>query len=229
MTAQFEYQEEFEFAIELALQVSQIFTPAFHSNKDVEIKDFQSDLVTKTDGAIEKAIFGAIRKKYPSDNTIGEESSEGAIFDNRRTWIVDPIDGTTNFVHSNPECCICIGFTVNKTAQFGVIYCPILRDLYSGRRGHGAYLNGRKIRVSETTALNQAVVSTYLIPSESMGLKESCETLARLSAERDGCCHGVRLGGSSALTMCQLAAGLFFKLFIALLFFIFIIRPSVLF
>jgi fructose-1,6-bisphosphatase/inositol monophosphatase family enzyme len=207
MAARFAYQEEYEFALRLVQQTSQIFIPAFHSNKDVQIKAFGSDLVTKTDEAIEKAIFSAIRKQYPSDNTIGEESSEGAIFDNRRTWIVDPIDGTTNFVHSNPECCICIGFTVDKTPEFGVIYCPILRDLYTGRRGFEASLNGRKIRVSETRALDKAVVSTYLIPSESMGLKESCETLQRLAGETEGCCRGVRLGGSSAAMICQLAAG----------------------
>ena len=215
MAAQFAYQEEYEFTLKLVQEVSQTFTPAFHSIKHIETKSFGSDLVTKTDQAVEAAIFSAIRTKYPSDNTIGEESSEGAIFDNRRTWIVDPIDGTTNFVHSNPECCICIGFTVGKTPEFGVIYCPILRDLYTGRRGFGAALNGRTIRVSGTAALNRALVSTYVIPSKGMGLKESMESIQRVSGEGcchgdvsgEGCCRGLRLGGSSAIMICQLAAG----------------------
>ncbi|XP_063693611.1 inositol monophosphatase 1-like [Bolinopsis microptera] len=141
----FAYEDEYNFALSLVKEASCLFTPAYNSHKNIETKESSSDLVTETDKAIEDLISSKVKEKYPEHGFIGEEtvSADGKIvFDDRPTWIVDPIDGTMNFVHCYPHTCIVIGFTVLKTVQFGVIYNPVLDQLFTGRLGFGAQLNG---------------------------------------------------------------------------------------
>ena len=82
---------------------------------------------------------------------IGEESTAAGIkceFTDAPTWIIDPVDGTMNFVHSFPYTCVSIGLWVNKTAEIGIVYNPILDQMFTARKGQGAYLNGEKLQVS---------------------------------------------------------------------------------
>ena len=129
------------------------------------------------------------------------------MFGDSPTWIVDPIDGTMNFVHRYPHTCIVIGFSVNKEVQFGVVYNPVLDHLYTGRRGYGAQLNGFPLRVTGETKLNKALLLCE------MGGRRDEETLAikarnitAVCVEPDAC-HGLRMQGSAALNMCAVAAG----------------------
>ena len=92
---------------------------------------------------------------------IGEETTvEKVKFTNDPVWIVDPVDGTTNFVHSFPHCCLSIGFYVNKEAQIGVVLNPITNELYSAVNGQGAYLNGRTLKHSGQKELNKSQIIT---------------------------------------------------------------------
>ena len=130
------------------------------------------------------------------------------MFDERPTWIVDPIDGTMNFVHRLPHSCIVIGFAVHGIVQFGVIYNPVLDQLYTGRRGYGAQLNGFPIHVSGVTELNKALLAcnemVFTQTQESISIRTL--NMAAVCTAPDAC-HGLRVHGSAALNMCAVACG----------------------
>ena len=108
-----------------------------------EEKKNTADLVTETDQHTEKLVCQAIREKYPDHKFIGEESwaaGEQAAITNEPTWIIDPIDGTTNFVKGFPFVCISIGFVYHGEPTIGVIYAPFLGYLYAACKGHGAFI-----------------------------------------------------------------------------------------
>ncbi len=118
--------------------------------------------MTATDKANEKLIFDAVRKRFPDDMLIGEESSADAgsiaALTDAPTWIVDPVDGTTNFVHGFPMTCVSIGFGRGGKMEVGVVYDPCADELYQAVRGFGAFLNGQRAYSSDCTELGNAVV-----------------------------------------------------------------------
>ncbi|MGE0004975.1 MAG: inositol monophosphatase [Parvibaculaceae bacterium] len=121
---------------------------------DVERKGTQ-DLVSEADRACEDMIVGALHKLFPEDGFLGEERglrNAGA----KATWIIDPIDGTANFLRGIPFWCVSLGLLTARTFVIGVIYNPVTDELYAARRGGGATLNGRKIEVGKVTALADA-------------------------------------------------------------------------
>ena len=129
------------------------------------------------------------------------------VFADRPTWIVDPIDGTMNFVHCYPHTCIVIGFTVLKTVQFGVIYNPVLDQLFTGRLGFGAQLNGFPLQVTGETKLNKSLLICEMggrRDSKTMAIKT--QNMAAVCSEPDAC-HGLRMQGSAALNICAVACG----------------------
>lgn len=99
---------------------------------------------------------------------IGEEaSSDGkrTEFTDAPTWVIDPIDGTMNFVHNNPHSCISVAFFIAKDTQIGIVYNPTADKLYTARKGHGAWCNGIRLYVSKVTAIGESLVSTEFGPS----------------------------------------------------------------
>ena len=200
----FPYEKEFQFALTLVKQAAQIFIPAYAAPKHVSTKSSNTDLVTETDEAIETLIRNGIRSQFPEDNYVGEELSESPAYDGRRTWIIDPIDGTTNFVHSYPDSCISIGFTVERKPTFGVVYAPHTRQLYTARAGCGAQLDGAPLHVSSCTDISTALISTYLLSDKATAVNVA--NITRLCGE-PAACHGFRMGGSGVLMLCEIAAG----------------------
>lgn len=94
-----------------------------------------------------------------SSRFIGEETqvNDSLILTNNPTWIIDPIDGTMNFYHNFPHSCISIALAVNQTLEIGIIYNPLLKQLFTARRGHGAFYNGNQIRVSDKTDFKKSL------------------------------------------------------------------------
>jgi len=201
-------QDVLLFAEELAREAGEIIRAAFSSaNKVVDFKG-QIDLVTETDKAVESMVIGAIRGRYPTHMFVAEESVSAGesveIFTDAPTWSIDPIDGTTNFVHRFPFCCISIGYVVNKVSQVGVIYNPILDEMFTAIRGRGAFKNGVDISVSRTEELKKSLAATGFPYDRSDAnidriLKRLRSVLLNV---RD-----VRRAGSAALDMCYVAAG----------------------
>ncbi|XP_006830876.1 PREDICTED: inositol monophosphatase 1 isoform X1 [Chrysochloris asiatica] len=145
------WQECMDYAVTLARQAGEVVCDALKNEMNVMIKSSPADLVTATDQKVEKMLISAIKGKYPSHSFIGEESvaaGERSILTDNPTWIIDPIDGTTNFVHRFPFVAVSIGFVVNKKIEFGVVYSCVEDKMYTGRKGKGAFCNGQRLQVS---------------------------------------------------------------------------------
>ncbi|XP_077602345.1 inositol monophosphatase 1-like isoform X2 [Crocuta crocuta] len=146
------WQECMDYAVTLARQAGEVVREAIKNEMNVMVKSSPADLVTATDQKIEKMLLSSIKEKYPSHSFIGEESvaaGEKSVLTDSTTWIIDPIDGTTNFVHRFPFVAVSIGFTVNKKMEFGVVYSCLEDKMYTGRKGKGAFCNGQKLQVSQ--------------------------------------------------------------------------------
>ncbi|XP_069508241.1 inositol monophosphatase 2 [Ambystoma mexicanum] len=202
------WKECMDTAVELALRAGEVIRNAFMKEKRVSTKSSAVDLVTETDHFVEELIISALREKFPSHRFIGEESTSSGSqcrLTNSPTWIIDPIDGTCNFVHRFPLVAVSIGFAFKQELEFGVIYHCTEERLYTGRKGHGSFCNGQRLQVSKETDIAKALVLTEI------GTKRDPATLKLFlgNMERLLKCHahGVRIIGSSTLSLCYLASG----------------------
>ncbi|KAF5840286.1 hypothetical protein DUNSADRAFT_17254 [Dunaliella salina] len=160
------WQEELKIAIGAATDAGNLIRSGFSvRSKDVEDKKNTSDLVTETDVKSEELVFSRIRTAFPSHVLIGEESSVSSGPDaltDEPTWMCDPLDGTTNFVHSYPNVCVSIALVVKKQVVVGVVYNPITEELFTATKGSGAFLNGRPIRCSGAQDMKRALLATEI-------------------------------------------------------------------
>ncbi|KAJ7537306.1 hypothetical protein O6H91_11G000300 [Diphasiastrum complanatum] len=200
--------------IEAAKQAGQVILSNFYKSKTVEHKG-TVDLVTETDKACEDLIFQHLQKTYPKHKFIGEETAAvlgTSELTDAPTWIVDPLDGTTNFVHRYPFVCVSIGLTVGKLPMVGVVYNPILNELFTTIKGRGAYLNGERITVSQQDQIVKALLATEI------GTKRDKKTVDATTNRLNHLLFKVRslrLSGSCALNLCGVACGrldLFYEL-----------------
>lgn len=126
-----------------------------------DLKSCDIDLVTETDQAVEKLLMDGIGAEFPSHKFIGEEtvaSGGSCNLTDEPTWIIDPIDGTMNFVHAFPHSCISLALFIDKQPQIGIIYNPMLEQLFTARKGQGAFLNGKQIHASKEAVLAKALI-----------------------------------------------------------------------
>lgn len=129
--------------------------------KKVDTKSGAIDFVTETDQEVERLLIEGLSKAFPDHKFIGEESVAGGArctLTEAPTWIIDPVDGTMNFVHSFPHSCISIALFIDKLPVIGIVYNPMLNQLFTAQKGKGAYLNGEKISVSGTSELGDALI-----------------------------------------------------------------------
>ena len=162
------------------------------------------DLVTQADTRSERAIAARLREAFPNHGIVGEEfGSEGAPdHASRYHWLVDPLDGTTNFVHGFPIYAVSIGLLEDDEPVAGVIYHPPTNEMFSAARGCGAYLNGKPIHVSSVARLADSLLGTGFPThnrSETPNLRYYWEYTLRS--------HGVRRAGAAALDLCSVACG----------------------
>lgn len=217
----------YEFAITLAKEAGEVIKAGSaeiwrnKANTVVNEKKNAVDLVTKFDEETEKLVRKRIAEKYPSHKFIGEESYSGgeeSPLDDSPSWIVDPIDGTTNFVHGFPFVCISIGFTIDKVPVVGVVYNPFLDQLFSAQKGKGAYLNKTtRLPLSHPNPapfpdLNSALIAVEMGSDRTEAiLGKKIEALRTLTAEKSWdngrFCHGIRSMGSAALNFSYVAMG----------------------
>lgn len=173
---------------------------------DIDSKSGSSDLVTSADLASQKLIFETLSKSYPSHRLIGEEDAEDyGSLDERPTWIVDAIDGTTNFVHGLSDFAVSIAFAVEKQVEIGVVYNPSKKEMFSAVRGKGAYLNDKPIQASKCSRLGDGLILTeWGYVRKQPGIREMLAVNERLL---EHCTRGVRQLGSGSLDMCYVAMG----------------------
>lgn len=173
------------------------------------------DLVTVVDKKVESIIKDVLSEKYPDFEFIGEESfvnGETKIND-KPTFIVDPIDGTTNFIHGYPYSCTSLGLAENGKAVVGVVFNPHLNQLFHASKGNGAFLNGELIKVSpRTLSLQKSIIAIEAGSERSEGKNGNFDikmtTLRNLLSDKGGFIHGVRSVGSAAMNLCYVANGM---------------------
>lgn len=193
------------FTENLARKAGTMIRTAFHSQAGDYDRKSATDPVTETDRAVEAMLFGGIRAKYPAHSFIGEESASNCEWTSSPTWIVDPIDGTANFVHKIPVCAVSIGFTVDRKFIVGVIYNPILDELFSASHLTASTLNGTEIKVSQVSELTSACVATECGSDRAEAKVDFVlEQLSTVLRNRAQC---VRMLGSCALNMAHVACG----------------------
>lgn len=166
----------------------------------IKYKDPRS-IVTKSDILSEKTIMNIIKKKFPDHNFISEESSP-IDKDSKYTWIIDPIDGTTNFAANIPQFAVSIALAKNNEVLMGAVFNPCTNEMYFAEKGEGSFLNNKKLRVSRKNNLKEALAS-FSLPSN---IKISRKTLSIIS-KTFGTFRGLRNMGSAALNVCYIAAG----------------------
>lgn len=162
------------------------------------------DLVTEADEAAERAIIAELQSSGIQARIIAEESSaDYAKIPNEPTWVIDPLDGTTNFAHGFPWFCTSIAYTEGGRSLAGVIYCPMLDELFYAGHGCGAWLNNTRIKISNTASLHKALTATGF-PYDIH--QESTPVLAALAAVLTKC-QGIRRAGAAALDLAYVACG----------------------
>ncbi|XP_054156705.1 inositol monophosphatase 1-like [Oppia nitens] len=198
-----------QLAVRLAIDAGRMMTTASDKQRRGHGKESPIDLVTETDGQVERYLFGELGKSYPDHRFVGEEQTngfgDGQGLTSAPTWIIDPIDGTTNFVHNNPFTCIAIALAIQREPVLGIVYNPFLDKLYTARKGSGAYCNGRPIRVREPceSLAKALVVGGIGADSDPEKRRQMAANFGRMAFAT----HGVRCLGSCALEMCYVAEG----------------------
>lgn len=162
----------------------------------------RADLLTVADLESQKTILDAIRKNFPQDDFKAEED-EVKLTGAEHLWIIDPLDGTTNYAHGYPVACVSIGVLKNGEPLLGGVYDPFRKELFLARKSKGAYLNGKRLGVSRTAIITNALLITGFAYDRA---EKADYYLSRFKAFMVKC-HDVRRSGSAALDMAWIAAG----------------------
>jgi myo-inositol-1(or 4)-monophosphatase len=163
----------------------------------------RADLVTLVDEASERAIKRRLNAEFPDDAFVAEEFSGDPVTSGRR-WIVDPLDGTVNFVHRHPFACVSIALVDDEGPAVGVIHAPFLGEVYHAVRGGGAFLNDRSIEVSAVTELRNSLLATGFPFKPGKG---DPTAFMALVSELIVATHGVRRAGAAALDLAYVGCG----------------------
>ncbi len=189
-----------ETAIEIAREAGALLLGYFERRVTFELKG-DYDLVTEADRASEKLVVERLRSHFPSHGIVAEEGG-GHESASEFRWYVDPLDGTTNFAHSYPAFNITLALEQAGEMIAGVVFDPFRNELFEAERGGGAYLNRKRIRVSNTNRLEDSLVSTGF-PSRRRHLNVNIHFYHQLAMGT----HGVRRSGSAAIDLAYVACG----------------------
>lgn len=172
-----------------------------------ELKSCDVDLVTEIDKGVENLLIRTISVIFPDHKFIGEETvSDGGKCEltDSPTWVIDPVDGTMNLVHGFPHSSISVALLVNKVTELAFVYNPIIGQLFTARKGQGAFLNGKPIHVSKQTKLSKALITFETGTSRDTEKMRVVFENFRILTQK---AHGIRCLGSAALNMCMVALG----------------------
>ncbi len=189
-----------------AAEAGALVLKTFFTNKNLQVsnKEGLNNLVTEADHASERAIIDTIRDVYADHQILCEESGE-YVMDSEYKWIIDPIDGTVNYAHGIPICCVSIGLEKAGEMILGAVYNPLLKEFFVAEKGKGACLNGERIYVSGQTDVNKSCIVTgfpYTYLDQPNGPLEVFDRFIRRGVP-------VRRLGSAAIDLCWVAAGRF--------------------
>lgn len=192
-----------EDAISMAKAAGDVQLQYFRSDRlNLHTKLNDSDVVTAADKASEELIKSIIRNKYPDHGIIAEES--GCEKENSEwRWVIDPLDGTTNFSQGLPIFCVSIALEHNGTPVVGVVFAPYLGELFHAVKGEGAFLNGKRIQCSDKDVFSQAVMTTGIPYDKLVNPDNNLKEISKIAP----LVRGVRLNGSAAIDLSYVGAG----------------------
>ncbi|MCW7537593.1 inositol monophosphatase [Aquabacterium sp. A7-Y] len=170
----------------------------------ISTKNSPNDFVTEVDQAAEQAIIETLLTAYPGHGILAEESGRAhGAKDSDFIWIIDPLDGTTNFIHGFPVYAVSIGLAWRGQVQQAVVYDPARNDLFYASKGRGAYLNDKRLRVSKRTRMGDALIGTGFPFRKGDNFQRYLKMFELISQS----CAGLRRPGAAALDLCYVAAG----------------------
>jgi len=209
MEGENDIQFYFEYVLQLVREAGNVLLEA--RDLTIEMKDNKNwDLVTQFDRKVEDVLIKQIKNKFPHHKFIGEEESadKGVIptLTNAPTWIIDPIDGTSNFIYRFPITCISVGLTINKIQTIGIVYNPYLDEMFTAIRGKGAFLNGRRIFTTGQTDISKALLNYELTLAKN---EELTDLYMKRFPALMSAINGIRSLGCAALGLCYVAMGLY--------------------
>jgi myo-inositol-1(or 4)-monophosphatase len=190
-----------QIALQAAKEAGAIQMAHLGNIKNIDYKS-AFNIVTNVDKASEAKIIELIKDNFPDDQILAEES--GAKTGNtKRRWLIDPLDGTTNYTHSYPFFSVSIGIEENGQMVFAVVFNPFSNELFWAELGKGAFLNDKPIHVSSTNSIEKSLLATGFPPDTKNILGNNMIQFSTLT----DLCHGVRRDGSAALDLCFVASG----------------------
>lgn len=189
---------------EWAREVGELQRERLDSNFHVDCKSSAVDLVTEVDELSEELIREKIRNNYPKHSILAEESG---VEDNESDyrWVIDPLDGTNNYTHGFSIFAVSIALEFEGEVVLGVVYVPTLDHLYWSIKGQGAFLNGERLRISETDDLEEALLATGFPYDKATSNRNNLDNFTKLLPQ----VRGVRRSGSAAFDLCNVASGVF--------------------
>ncbi len=195
--------ELLDLARDLAQSAGNLQRARYETGFRIDTKSAAIDLVTEVDQACEAMIVDGIQAARPDDAILAEEGHGGDNEVSQVRWIIDPLDGTTNFAHGFPRFCVSIGIEVAGLRSVGVVYDPLLDERFEATLGEGAWLGPRRLQVTEETELGRALVATgfaYDVHNSENDNLASFRNVVKTA-------RGIRRDGSAALDLCYVAAG----------------------
>ncbi|CUG85461.1 myo-inositol-1(or 4)-monophosphatase 1, putative [Bodo saltans] len=205
--------EALEFALAVAMEaakkaahlIDQCIEQRADQPLEIEEKSSSADLVTQYDTMCEEVVLAMLQEKTPTYEIISEETRNDIPMTDGPTWVVDPVDGTTGFVHGSFDCGVSIGLCLNKQPILGVVILPRLGETFHAVVGQGAFRNGKRIHASGCTELTKSIVCTHTAYNRSEASVNSIMDINReLALMR---VHAIRSYGSAAMDMCSVACG----------------------
>ncbi len=192
-------------AIKAAKEAGKIILHYYSKNVNAMSKGNTCDLVTEADIAAENKIISIIKNKFPHHSLLTEESGE-EIHNSDYCWVIDPLDGTNNFYHKFPMFCVSIALYKKGKPLIGVVFDPLKNELFCAEKNEGAYLNNKKIKVSNTNRLNKSLLALGFYYERGLLMRKSLGQMKKFFYEN---VHGIRRTGSAALDLCYTACGRF--------------------
>lgn len=188
-----------------ACDTSRVILDRHFGNLKTVDEKYQAGLVSEADRESEKAIVELIRKSFPEHGILGEEFGDsGSPKDASHVWMIDPLDGTTNYIHQFPFFCISIGLEIDGELVVGVVEAPRLGIRFEAMKGHGATKNGQPIKASKRSEWRDGLFATGFSSYDNT-LDEQLELLSHIVKRT----RGIRRAGAAALDLCYVAEGVF--------------------
>lgn len=190
-------------AKEAAIEAGKIQLSFYGKTKEILFKSSEFDLVTNADKAAEDKIISIIQANFSDHELLGEESGVRGDKESDYVWVIDPIDGTTNYAHNFPHFAVSIGLLYKGEIYLGVVYDACKKEMFYAVKGYGAYLNDAPIRVSNISSIRKSLLSTGFPGSDKEIIEENFKYFKKFIYE----CQAVRRPGAASLDLCYVACG----------------------